>query len=82
MIELFNEDCLDAMDWLQDGSIDLVLTDPPYGTTACKWDTVIPVEFMWAEFLFSCGVSFELISYQTSQGRSQSAVQPHPDLEA
>ena len=34
---------------IPDGSIDLVLTDPPYGTTACKWDTVIPFEPMWEQ---------------------------------
>ena len=34
---------------IPDGSIDCVITDPPYGTTACKWDTVIPFEPMWAE---------------------------------
>ena len=34
---------------IPDGSIDLVLTDPPYGTTACKWDTVIPFEPMWSQ---------------------------------
>jgi site-specific DNA-methyltransferase (adenine-specific) len=37
------------MKTLPDKSIDLVLTDPPYGTTACKWDSVIPFEPMWAE---------------------------------
>ena len=41
-------DCLDVMPQLEAGSIDLVLTDPPYGTTACKWDAVIPFEPMWA----------------------------------
>ena len=34
---------------IPDGSIDLVLTDPPYGTTACKWDTIIPLEPMWEQ---------------------------------
>jgi site-specific DNA-methyltransferase (adenine-specific) len=34
---------------IPDKSVDFVLTDPPYGTTACKWDTVIPFEPMWAE---------------------------------
>lgn len=34
---------------IPDGSIDLVLTDPPYGTTACKWDTIIPFEPMWEQ---------------------------------
>ena len=32
-----------------DGSIDMILTDPPYGTTACKWDSVIPFEPMWKQ---------------------------------
>lgn len=37
------------MNKIPDGSIDLVLTDPPYGTTACKWDSVIPFEPMWEQ---------------------------------
>lgn len=49
MIELINGDCLEEMKKIPDGSIDLVLTDPPYGTTACKWDTVIPFEPMWEQ---------------------------------
>lgn len=40
-------DCLKLMKDIPDGSVDMVLTDPPYGTTACKWDTVIPLEPMW-----------------------------------
>lgn len=46
---LINDDCLTAMSKLPTGRIDLVLTDPPYGTTACKWDSVIPFEPMWAQ---------------------------------
>jgi DNA modification methylase len=49
MIELIHGDCLEEMKKIPDGSIDLVLTDPPYGTTACKWDTVIPFEPMWEQ---------------------------------
>ena len=40
-------DCLERMKEIPDGSIDMILTDPPYGTTACKWDSVIPLEPMW-----------------------------------
>ena len=40
-------DCLELMSWIPDGSVDMVLTDPPYGTTACKWDSIIPLEPMW-----------------------------------
>jgi site-specific DNA-methyltransferase (adenine-specific) len=42
-------DCLERMKEIPDNSVDLVLTDPPYGTTVCKWDTVIPFEPMWRE---------------------------------
>ena len=48
-IQLYQGDCLERMKEIPDGSIDLVLTDPPYGTTACKWDSVIPLEPMWKE---------------------------------
>ena len=48
-IELMKGDCLERMKEISDGSIDLILTDPPYGTTQCKWDSVIPFEPMWAE---------------------------------
>ena len=46
---LYNDDCLKVLPTLPDNSIDLVLTDPPYGTTQCKWDSVIPFEPMWKE---------------------------------
>jgi DNA modification methylase len=42
-------DCLELLKTIPDQSVDMVLTDPPYGTTACKWDSVIPFEPMWAE---------------------------------
>jgi DNA modification methylase len=42
-------DCLDRMKEIENGSVDLILTDPPYGTTACKWDSIIPLEPMWDE---------------------------------
>lgn len=42
-------DCLERMKEIPDGSVDLVLTDPPYGTTACKWDAIIPFEPMWEQ---------------------------------
>lgn len=48
-IELIQGDCLEEMAKLADNSVDIVLTDPPYGTTACKWDSVIPFEPMWEQ---------------------------------
>ena len=47
--ELWQGDCLELMKNIPDGSVDLVLADPPYGTTACKWDSVIPFEPMWEQ---------------------------------
>ena len=48
-MKLILGDCLEEMKNIPDGSIDMVLTDPPYGTTACKWDSVIPFEPMWEQ---------------------------------
>jgi DNA modification methylase len=42
-------DCLEAMTSIPDRSVDMILVDPPYGTTACKWDSVIPLDLMWAQ---------------------------------
>jgi hypothetical protein len=44
---LIEGDCLDVMGGIPDGSIDLIAADPPYGTTVCRWDVVIPFEPMW-----------------------------------
>jgi site-specific DNA-methyltransferase (adenine-specific) len=43
-------DCLERMGEIADGSVDLILADLPYGTTACKWDTVIPFGPLWAHY--------------------------------
>ena len=48
-MELMQGDCLEKMRCITDGSIDMVLADPPYGTTACKWDSIIPLEPMWEQ---------------------------------
>ena len=49
VITLYHNDCLEILPTIPDKSIDLVLTDPPYGTTPCKWDSVIPLDEMWIE---------------------------------
>lgn len=48
-ITLYKGDCLIEMDKIADHSVDMVLCDLPYGTTACKWDNVIPFEPMWKQ---------------------------------
>lgn len=47
---LVNADCLEAMTAIPDGGVDMILCDLPYGTTACKWDSVIPFEPLWAHY--------------------------------
>ena len=49
MIDLRLGDCLEVMKTIPDRSIDAIITDPPYGTTACKWDSVIPFDLMWEQ---------------------------------
>jgi DNA modification methylase len=51
---LLHGDCLDLLPTLEAGSIDMVLCDLPYGTTACKWDSVIPFEPLWREYKRVC----------------------------
>lgn len=48
-MQLLQGDCLELMKDIPDGSVDMILTDPPYGTTACKWDSIIPLEPMWEQ---------------------------------
>ena len=47
---LYRMDCLDLMASIPDGSVDAIICDLPYGTTACKWDTIIPFEPLWAHY--------------------------------
>ena len=50
MIKLKQGNCLELMPQIPSGSVDMILCDLPYGTTACKWDTIIPFEPLWAEY--------------------------------
>jgi DNA modification methylase len=49
MIKLLKGDCLEVMKSIEDNSIDAIICDPPYGTTACKWDSVIDFKLMWEQ---------------------------------
>ena len=49
MIDLYNDDCFSVLKTLPDESVDLVLTDPPYGTTAIEWDNVLDFDKIWIE---------------------------------
>jgi len=47
---LYKGDCLIESEKIETGSVDLILTDLPYGTTACSWDEIIPMDEMWKVF--------------------------------
>ncbi len=48
--KIYNEDCLEGMKRIPDGSVDMILCDLPYGTTVCAWDTIIPFEPLWEQY--------------------------------
>ena len=53
MIELnkiYNEDCIEGMKKIEDKSIDLILCDLPYGTSASNWDKIIPMNLLWEQY--------------------------------
>ena len=49
-MQLMKGDCLELMRQIPDGSVDMVLCDLPYGTTACKWDSIIPLGLLWEQY--------------------------------
>lgn len=51
---IYNMDCLEGMKQIPDGSIDAIICDLPYGTTACAWDSVIPFEPLWEQYKRIC----------------------------
>lgn len=65
-LKLYNGDCLEVMPDLPDASVDLVLTDLPYGVTECEWDEVIPLAPLWAQYrrLVKPGAPIVLTSQQ------------------
>ena len=49
-LKLYNGDCKELMKLIPDKSVDMILCDLPYGTTSCKWDTVIPFDVLWKHY--------------------------------
>lgn len=64
MLKLIQGNCLDVMATLPAGCVDMVLCDLPYGTTACKWDSVIPFEPLWREYRRLCKGAIVLTASQ------------------
>ena len=76
---LYQGDCLEILPLLEDESVDLVLTDPPYGTTACKWDSVIPLDEMWANLKRVIAYA-EVVVMTASQPFTTTLISSNPEM--
>tara|TARA_R100000541_G_scaffold1902_4_gene7107 strand:+ start:8489 stop:9217 length:729 start_codon:yes stop_codon:yes gene_type:complete len=54
MVKTILGDCLEVLPTIEDNSVDMLLADLPYGTTACKWDSVIPLDKLWEQYNRVC----------------------------
>lgn len=80
MIELdtiYNEDCLDGMKRIPDGSVDCIICDLPYGTTANQWDSVIPFDKLWAEYHRVCKPNAAIVLF-ASQPFTSALIMSNP----
>lgn len=64
-------DCLERMKELPDQSVDMILCDLPYGTTACKWDTIIPFEPLWEQYWRVCKPNAAVVLFGAEPFSSQ-----------
>ena len=60
---IYNMDCLEGMKAIPDGSVDAVICDLPYGTTACAWDSVIPFEPLWEQYRRICKTNAPIVLF-------------------
>lgn len=61
MVNLLLGDCLDLLPTIADDSVDMLLVDLPYGTTACKWDSIIPLDKLWEQYNRICKESAAMV---------------------
>ncbi|MDE2000221.1 MAG: site-specific DNA-methyltransferase [Burkholderiales bacterium] len=77
--DLYLGDCLELMKTIPDKSVDMVLCDLPYGTTACAWDVVIPFDRLWAEYERVAKVNAAIV-LTANQPFTSALVMSRPDL--
>ena len=77
--KIFNEDCLEGMKRIPDASIDMVLCDLPYGTTANKWDSIIPLDELWAQYNRICKPTAAIV-LTASQPFTSKLVMSNPEM--
>lgn len=61
MVNLHYGDCLEILPTITDNSVDMLLVDLPYGTTACKWDSIIPLDKLWEQYNRICKNSAAMV---------------------
>ena len=61
MVNLYLGNCLDILGEIGENSVDMVLCDLPYGTTACTWDSIIPLELLWEQYNRVCKESAAMV---------------------
>ena len=82
MLELdtiYNEDCLEGMKQIPDGTIDAVICDLPYGTTQNAWDSVIPLDKMWEQYRRVCKPSAAIVLF-SGQPFTSALIMSNPDM--
>lgn len=77
MIKLYNECCFEALDKIEDDSVDLLLTDLPYGTTNCKWDSPLPLDRLWVHYNRICKTNAAMI-FTAAQPFTSALVMSNP----
>jgi len=75
MINLQQGNCLELMKDIPDGSVDMILCDLPYGTTSCKWDTVISFAPLWEQYKRIIKDRGQIVIFATEPFTSQLVVQ-------
>ena len=75
--KLFHGDCLEEMSKMEDGSVDMVFADLPYGTTECKWDSVISFESLWESYHRICKRNAAIV-FTASQPFTSALVMSNP----
>ena len=75
---IYNMDCLEGMKAIPDGSVDAVICDLPYGTTACAWDSVIPFDKLWEQYRRVCKPNAAIVLFG-QQPFTSALVMSNPD---
>lgn len=78
-MKLYKGDCSELMKGIEAGSVDAIITDPPYGTTACKWDSVIDFESMWEQLNRIIKPNGAIVLF-SKQPFTSSLVMSNPDM--